>query len=137
VRKLRQGPPPGAPALSKGLISALTIELIFDSLAIRLKAEEVSGRRVVVNWRFTDIGDEWVLGLENCALHAVRGRIDPAADVTVTLSRMTLIAIVGGDTTFVDAVSAGDVMIDGNGAALLEIFGHLDTFVGGFAIVEP
>ncbi len=137
AQELRQGLPPGAPALSKGLISALTVELIFDSLAIRLKAEEVSGRHVKVNFKFTDVGEEWTLGLENSALHAVRGRVAPAADVTVTLTRLTLIAIANNEATFADAISAGDVTVEGNDAALQEIFGHLDTFVGGFAIVEP
>jgi alkyl sulfatase BDS1-like metallo-beta-lactamase superfamily hydrolase len=36
-----------------------------------------------------------------------------------------------------DELSAGTVTIDGDASALLNIFGNLDTFATGFAIVEP
>jgi alkyl sulfatase BDS1-like metallo-beta-lactamase superfamily hydrolase len=41
------------------------------------------------------------------------------------------------DTTFVDAVKAGDVVLSGDAASLITIFGNLDTFSMGFPIVEP
>ncbi len=137
AQELRQGPPPARPANRAGLIKALTIELIFDSLAIRLKSEEVSGESAVINFRFTDIGEDWILGLQNCVLRSVKGRLDPNANVTLTLTRLTLLSVIGGDTTFLDAIQKGDITIEGDGAALLKIFGHLDTFQTGFAIVEP
>ncbi|MFM7307187.1 MAG: alkyl sulfatase C-terminal domain-containing protein, partial [Actinomycetota bacterium] len=34
-------------------------------------------------------------------------------------------------------VKAGDVIVEGDAAALLTIFGNLDTFAMGFPIVEP
>jgi alkyl sulfatase BDS1-like metallo-beta-lactamase superfamily hydrolase len=36
-----------------------------------------------------------------------------------------------------DELAAGTVTIEGDAAALLSIFGNLDTFATGFAIVEP
>jgi alkyl sulfatase BDS1-like metallo-beta-lactamase superfamily hydrolase len=45
--------------------------------------------------------------------------------------------IIAQVTTFVDELSAGTVTIEGDAAALLNIFGNLDTFATGFAIVEP
>jgi len=51
-------------------------------------------------------------------------------------TRQKFLDIVLQDTTFVDAVKAGDVIVEGDAAALLTIFGNLDTFAMGFPIVE-
>jgi alkyl sulfatase BDS1-like metallo-beta-lactamase superfamily hydrolase len=110
---------------------------VFDAIAIRLKSEEVGGQKVFVNWTFTDLGEKWVLGLSNRTLFHVQGRHDPRASVTVTLSRLTLVSIVTAETTFMDEIQEGRIALDGDPAALLTIFGNLDTFTPGFAVVEP
>ena len=105
-----------------------------------LKSEAVAGEQVITNWAFTDLdGDDsmWVLALENQAIHHIRGRHDDAAAVTVTISRDLLLDITGGDASFVDAVTDGRVTLDGDPAALITIFGNLDSFETGFPIVEP
>ena len=96
-----------------------------------------AGERAIINFRFTDIEEDWILGLQNSVLRSVKGRLDPAADATLTLTRLTLLSVIGGDATFVEAIQNGEITIDGDGSALLKIFGHLDTFMTGFAIVEP
>jgi alkyl sulfatase BDS1-like metallo-beta-lactamase superfamily hydrolase len=40
-------------------------------------------------------------------------------------------------TTFPEAVGAGKIKIEGNGAKLLELLSLFDTFVPSFEIVEP
>jgi alkyl sulfatase BDS1-like metallo-beta-lactamase superfamily hydrolase len=57
--------------------------------------------------------------------------------VSLTLTRAKFLDIVLQDTTFVDAVKAGDVVLSGDAASLITIFGNLDTFSMGFPIVEP
>ena len=59
------------------------------------------------------------------------------ADATVTLSRATLDAITLKQTTFPEAVQAGQVKIDGNRAKLGELLSMLDTFEPMFPVVEP
>jgi alkyl sulfatase BDS1-like metallo-beta-lactamase superfamily hydrolase len=137
AQELRQGPPPTRPIVRRPIVNALTIGLIFDSLAVRLKSEEVTGQRASLNFRFTDIGEEWILGLENSTIHSINGRLDPHADATLTMTRLTLLSIISGDTTFIEAIGTGAITADGDATALLRIFGHLDTFQTGFAIVEP
>ena len=137
AQELREGSPTPRPAGGQRLIQALTIELIFDALAIRLKAEEVSGERASVNFRFTDINEDWILGLQHSVLRTVKGRLDPSADATFTMTRLMLLSILGGTATFVDAITTGDVIVEGDATSLVKIFGHLDTFSTGFAIIEP
>ncbi|MFN3218009.1 MAG: alkyl/aryl-sulfatase [Acidimicrobiales bacterium] len=138
AHELRHGTPPaGAPVMRRSMMAALTVEQIFDAIGVRLKADEVGGVDVRINWRFTDIGEDHVLGLANRALHHVPGRHDPDAAATVTLTKALLADVMGGARNFAEATAAGDIDLDGDPAALLEIFGHLDAFTASFAIIEP
>ena len=139
AQELRIGPPKlaGGPGRGKGLLRAMSIEQVFDAIAVRLKSEDVGGHTVFVNWTFTDLNEEWVLGLSNRTLFHVQGRHDARATVTVTLPRTLLVAVVTQETTFMDEIQAGRITLDGDPAALLTIFGNLDTFTVGFNVVEP
>ncbi len=114
-----------------------SIDLAFDAIAVRLKAEEVADVRVTINWHFTDVDERWVLGLEHHALHATPDRQAADADVTITTTRTTFLSILAGSATFVDAVGDGRVGVVGDLDTLRAIFEHLDEFAAGFNIVEP
>ena len=137
AQELRSGPPPSRNVRRRGLVDALTVEQAFDAIGVRLKSEELGGMRATVNWCFTDIGEDWVLGLSNRTLFSVGGRHDASADATVTTTRKTLLDVLSGEVEFVDGVSDGRVAVAGNPDVLRAIFGHLDTFASSFAIVEP
>jgi alkyl sulfatase BDS1-like metallo-beta-lactamase superfamily hydrolase len=55
----------------------------------------------------------------------------------VTLTRDTLNDIILKQTTLADAISAGDVNIDGDQAKLEDLVSYLDTFQFWFNIVTP
>jgi len=140
--ELRHGSPPSRPVRRAGLLDALTVEQVFSTIAVRLKSEDVVGERVTVNWRFPDLADseqptDWLLGLENQALHHVGGHHADDAAATITMDRALLSRIMGAETTFFDEMGNGTITVDGDAGALLTIFGNLDTFESGFNIVEP
>lgn len=139
AQELRVGPPKlaGGNGRARGLLRAMSVEQVFDTISVRLKSEEVGGQKMFINWTFTDLNEKWVLGLSNRTLHHVKGRHESSAAVTVTLKRMTLIDVVTQATTFVDQINEGNIVIDGDPAALLAIFGNLDVFTPAFHIVEP
>jgi alkyl sulfatase BDS1-like metallo-beta-lactamase superfamily hydrolase len=139
AQELREGPPPPVAPLvrGRGLLRAMTIEQVFDSISVRFKQEDAGGLRTAVNWTFTDIGEKWVLGVSNRTLWYTKGRHDTAAGVTVTMTRATFIAIVTQETTFVDQIESGAITLDGDATALLTIFGNLDMPAPAFPIVEP
>lgn len=139
AQELRDGPPQlaGGPVRARGLLRAMTIEQVFDSMAIRLKSEEVGGKSASINWTFTDIDEKWVLGLSNRTLYHVKGRHDRDADATITMTRASLIDVVTQQTTIPDEIAAGRVKLDGDATALLTMLGNLDTFLPGFNVVEP
>jgi len=139
AQELRQGPPNlmGGAVRGKGLLRAMTVEQVFDAIAIRLKSEDVGGQRVFVNWTFTDLDEKWVLGLSNRTLFHVRGSHDPGADAGLTMTRATLLSVMIQETNFADEIAAGRIAIEGDAMALLTVFGNLDVFDGAFPIVEP
>lgn len=143
AQELRQGPPhvPAGPIRGRGLLAAMSIEQIFDTMAVRLISENVGDQDVRINWTFTDLAgtpdEKWMLGLSHRTLHSVRTRHAVDARASLTMARKTLIRIIAQETTFVDEIGSGSIQLDGDAQALLTIFGNLDTFGGGFAIVEP
>ena len=141
AQELRQGSPPQRPAGRRGLVHALPIEQLFQTLGVRLKADEVGGITTTVNFTFTDsgtgtgtgTGERWVLGLANRALHSIEGRHESTADATIVMTRETLLAVVAGELSLDDA----PMEVEGDRMALRHIVDHLDVFTSGFAIIEP
>ena len=136
--ELRQGVPAtrGTPARAD-LVRALPLDLFFDSLAVRLDAAKAEGRRLAVNWRFTDSGQQAVLLLENGALHHRLQSQEPDADATLTLDRATLDDVMLERTTLMDAIRDGRIQAVGQAERVAELMAMLDRFDRRFPIVEP
>lgn len=122
------------------LLTAMTVPMIFDYLAVRLDAAKAEGQRIVLNWTFTDTDERYVLNLEHAALTYLPSPpgVQPAdADATLTLARATLDAVLLGETTVREAAASGAIAVDGNRLKLAALFGMLDTFGEPFNIVTP
>ncbi len=133
-----EGPPLVTPARGGGgLMAALSVEQIFDALGVRLNGPAAAGAILTINWRFTDVGEDHVLGLENGALHHVAGRHAVDANASITMAKTALGQILVGSTTFVDQMGEGAIAVDGDANALIELFGYLDRFPSWFPIVTP
>ena len=74
--ELRQGRPDttARAPVSPDLVRAMSLDLFFDYLAVRLDGEKAEGQRFVLNWLFPDLGRRYVLTLQNCALTYLAGR---------------------------------------------------------------
>jgi alkyl sulfatase BDS1-like metallo-beta-lactamase superfamily hydrolase len=123
--------------VSPDLVRAMSLDLFFDYLGVRLNGEKAEGRRSVVNWVFSDLGRTYVANLENCALTCLADRRSDAADATVTLERATLSRVVLRELTFADAVERGLVRVDGDAGKVADFFGLLDDFSVMFEVLEP
>ena len=143
AQELRHGTPnlPASPARARGILVAMTVEQIFDTISVRLNSEAVGGLSLKLNWTFPDMAgtadEKWVLALSHRTLYGVQGRHDSEAVASISINRSLLIDILTQQTTFIDQINAGNITLDGDGAALLNIFGNIDTNAPGFAIVEP
>jgi len=137
--ELRQGRPStvARAPISPDVVRAMSLELFFDYLGVRLNSEKAEGRRIVINWVFSDLDRRYVLNLEHCALTWLADRRSDRADATVTLERAMLNRLVLRELPFADAVERGLVGVDGDPAKVAELFSLLDDFTLMFEVVEP
>ena len=137
--ELRRGPldTVARAPVSPDVIRAMSLDLFFDYLGVRLNGEKAEGRRLVINWVFSDVGRMYLLNLENSALTYLADRRSDGADATVTLDRAALNRVVLRELTFADAVQRGLVGIEGAAGRVVELFDLLDDFALMFEVVEP
>lgn len=139
AQELRQGmpkTPPRAP-MPRETLAALRTEQLWDVLGIRLNGPKAEGKRIVLNWSFTDTGESFVLNLENSALTYVKGAQASDAQASFTLARGVLDEIIAKLTTFPEAVAAGKIKVTGDPMRLAELMALMDEFPRMFEIVEP
>jgi len=139
VMELRHGVPqlPAMSVASGDLVRAMPLALFFDYLAMRLDGAKAAGRRLRLNWLFSDTGERVLLNLEHSALTHRLGEHDPAADAAVVMDRGTLNDILLQRLSFVQALQAGRLQVDGPPAVLLDLLGMLDSFGRLFPVVGP
>jgi alkyl sulfatase BDS1-like metallo-beta-lactamase superfamily hydrolase len=139
AQELRQGMPkaPPRPPMPRETLAALRTGQLWDVLGVRLNGPRAGGKHIVLNWSFSDTGEEFVLTLENCALTYLEGAQAPTADASFTLARATLDEVIAKQTSFPEAVASGRVTFTGNAMRLAELMGLMDEFPRMFEIVEP
>jgi alkyl sulfatase BDS1-like metallo-beta-lactamase superfamily hydrolase len=139
--ELRSGIPPQPAGRGSGTadtIRAMTIPLLFDYWGVLVNADKASGKRIVINWTFTDDPHrDYSLNLSNCALTHRAGRHAPAADAGFTLSRETLNAILLGQASIQAQVQAGKIQVTGDPRVLGELMSTFDEFDMMWPIVTP
>lgn len=139
AQELRQGMPkvPPRSPMPRETLAALRTEQLWDVLGVRLNGPKAEGKRIVLNWSFSDTGETFILNLENSALTYVAGAQAADADAAFTLARGTLDEVIAKLTTFQDAVSSGKIKCTGNPMRLGELMMLMDEFPRMFEIVEP
>ena len=139
AQELRLGMPkaPPRPPMPLATVAALRTGQLWDVLGVRLNGPKAEGKRIVLNWTFTDTGERFILTLENCALTYIEGAQADKADASFTLTRTTLDEVIAKQTGFPEAVAAGKVKFTGNAMRLAELMGLMDEFPRMFEIVEP
>jgi alkyl sulfatase BDS1-like metallo-beta-lactamase superfamily hydrolase len=122
---------------SPDTIRAMSLDLFFDFLGMRLNGPKADGKRIVLNFDFTDVKQKYSIEMVNGVLNHTPNRQAAKADATITLSRETLNQIVLQQTTLKAAIGSGDVKIAGSQAKLEEMLSYLDSFEFWFNIVTP
>jgi alkyl sulfatase BDS1-like metallo-beta-lactamase superfamily hydrolase len=139
AQELRNGMPkvPPRSPMPRETLAALRTEQLWDVLGVRLNGPKAEGKRIVLNWNFTDTNERFVLNLENSALTYVAGHQAADADATFTLPRGVLDEVIAKLTTFPEAVGNGRITVSGNPMRLGELMLLMDEFPRMFEIVEP
>jgi alkyl sulfatase BDS1-like metallo-beta-lactamase superfamily hydrolase len=124
--------------MSADTLAGLTTDVFFDALAIRLDPAKAAGQGFVLNWHFTDRGEEMALTLANCTLSHRIGEQSDRAAASVTTTRATLDALVLRKLAAPEALASGVLKVEGDISKFALLFGMLDA-PGGmmFDILTP
>ena len=138
AKELREGvkklPTPNT--ASPDTVRAMSLDLFFDYLGVRLNAEKAGDAHIVLNFDFGADG-KYLVELENGVLNNTKDKQADEADATVTLTRADLNSIALGETKLDQAVSDGKVKVAGDNAKLGQLVSMLDSFDFWFNIVTP
>ena len=139
AQELRNGVPAfgNGPGVAADVARAMTSDMLFDYLGVRLDGDRAAGTSLELTFRVTDRDEVHAVGVSHGALHHVHGRAARGAQATVALAHDALLALVTGTKPLADLESAGAVVIEGDRSALETLLGLLDTFRFWFPIVEP
>ncbi|MGS2806084.1 alkyl/aryl-sulfatase [Nocardia sp. MW-W600-9] len=117
--------------------STLSVEQLFDALALRVDGPRAWSATIVIDWRVGD-GPVHRTHLRNGLL--VHFDVDgdlPPADATFTLTAPDFQAALLGGASLPDMIAAGRVTVDGDAGKLAELVGYLDAPDPDFSIVTP
>nr|WP_229381208.1 alkyl sulfatase C-terminal domain-containing protein [Shewanella psychropiezotolerans] len=106
-------------------------------MASRVIGPEAFGKHYLLNINFIDLGENYVLELNNSVLHHKRGDKNPDADATLNISHELFIDLIIGNAGASDLMFSDDLNIEGSKLDLVSFFRLLDKPKGVFDIVTP
>lgn len=127
----------GTPVSSAGLASALSVEEILASIAVRIDGPRVWDRHVIVSWEFTDLSTVHVTELRNGTLIHRRADSPVPGATRVQITKPAFLGIVSGAVSLPDAMTAGQVSIEGDVTDIASLFDAVGPVDPEFPIVTP
>ena len=137
--ELRHGVPEASFDLASAadLLRHTPMERFLEAMATRLDGVAADGEELTVNFVLTDVGESYVLTVENAVLHHARREPDPAANVTIRITRELLLGLFSGQAAARELVFSGDLDIDGSRVDLVRFFSLLEAPDANFSMVTP
>jgi alkyl sulfatase BDS1-like metallo-beta-lactamase superfamily hydrolase len=135
--ELRNGIPVGASPKTTGpdMIRAMTTGLYLDFLGIRTDSKKAEDLDFTINLITPDNGEQFVIEMSNATLTNIEGYRADDADLTITIDRTDLEAVMMGAATFDEQVEAGLAKFEGNREAYEQLKSTLVQFELGFEIM--
>ena len=113
------------------MAGALSVEQLFDTVAIRINGPRAATESLVIDWKFTDPRATIRLTLSNGALIQTENpRSTTPADLTLTLTKAQLLGLLGGQ-------GLAGIDVDGDPGVLARLLALTDTPDPSFAVVTP
>ena len=123
--------------LSPDLVSALSTDIFFDYIAVRLDAAKAAGLSWRIDWHFTDTGERLALNLENSTLTCRLGKLTSPPEAIVTTTRPILEAIAFKRLSFAEALASGKLSVEGHSSKPQALFDMLEDFEMMFEVMTP
>lgn len=119
------------------LLEQTPISNFLDSMAVRLNGPKADGKNLVINLVFTDIGESYVLHVENAVLHHKMAPPDARANATLNITHKMFLKMGTNTAGIKEFLFSDDIRIDGSKIDLIRFFALLDRPKEKFNIVTP
>lgn len=140
------------PLATADTLTAMTPEMVLDTMAMRLDGPSAAGMTIAVNLELSDggvddggaghssaagaTGRRFLLELNRCVLNYHEGRFDPdAPTLRATVDAFKAVGVAASDLG--SQLDAGAARIEGDRDAVQALFDLMDSFSLWFNIVEP
>ncbi len=135
--ELRNGIPEGASPKTTGpdMIRAMSTELWLDFLGIRLDSKKAEGMKFTINLITPDNNEKYVVEMSNGTLTNIKGFQTKEPDLTVTINRADLEAVMAGKVTFDDQIKKGKAKLVGDRKPYDQLKSILVQFTPDFEIL--
>lgn len=124
-------------ATSPDMLQALTVDQVFDSVAVRIDGPKAWDEHLRIAWHITDADATHLVELRNGALHHRPTTSVPAGTTAFSLTRLDLIGLVTGTLDLGAALADGRVVVDGDADVLGRLIAVVAPVDPDFAIVTP
>ncbi|MEZ7829977.1 MAG: alkyl sulfatase dimerization domain-containing protein [Gammaproteobacteria bacterium] len=137
AQELRNGAPAvAAPrGTSPSLARAMTTTQWWDAVATRVDSSLADGTNFTMNFSSPDTQQNFVVEMSGGTLSNIEGYLSDDADVTITMNRGDLEAVIMGQETLASQLQAGVGTVTGNQAVLLQLASVLVTFNSSFEVM--
>ena len=122
---------------SADVVAGMTSAMVFDFMSVRLKGLKAADEDMILEIRFTDRDELWVLDFQNGVLHAREGVPAPDPDLGLEMTRADFLALLSGAVGMPTLLAGGRVDLSGNPLVLATFGGLFDRFERGFEIIRP
>lgn len=138
AHELRHGLPekPARKTTSIDLLNALSPDLIFDYLSVRLNAERANGKKLRINFNVTDLNQQYSVSVENSVMNYSK-KFKPNADLEVSLDHKNFKSLMFAKADITEKIKAGEVKTSGDLQALDHFRSLIDNYVDYFNVVTP
>ena len=110
---------------------------LLAALAVRLNGPDAEGESLAFNFTFSDVGQNFVVVLDNSVIRFNEAPIDDTANGSLTITRQARLRLsLGGKAAF-DTIMSDDLSYDGDKLALVRFFTLIDKPDANFEIVIP
>jgi alkyl sulfatase BDS1-like metallo-beta-lactamase superfamily hydrolase len=135
--ELRKGPPDKGLSREKMLdmLQHTPIERFLEAMAASLNGPKAAGLNLKINLIFSDLGESYVLQIENAVLHFRQAPEASDANASLTLTKAFFLRMMTGSAGAKDLLLSDQTRIEGSRIDLGRFFSLLDNAPGNFPLV--
>jgi alkyl sulfatase BDS1-like metallo-beta-lactamase superfamily hydrolase len=134
--ELRKGIQPAVAPGSNAIAANLQVAQLLDTMSVRVKPEAALGKPFTVAFEIPDMQERHLVSIGNGVMLHEMG-VSDAADATLIVPRLALIAMIGGQVKALDLMQAGTLKIAGDPAVLQRFLTLFQPPPATFPLVTP